>query len=142
MATASFDDARMRLLRSLRRRRFERFRNRGADALVARIPEDAPLPAAVQERLAKRSDVRIYPVPGGFIYKWPHYVGGRRPKGSQWRLADGTISTATRAREPSTREGRHGLRYAARPCRFARIAIGAAQLANVKLPHSYLTSKD
>ena len=81
MAKADLGDERMRLLRSLRRRRFERFRYRGADALVAQIPEGVPLPAAVRESLAKRSEVRIYPVLGGFIYKWPHYIGGQPPEG-------------------------------------------------------------
>jgi hypothetical protein len=76
VAKANASDPRTRVLRSLHRRRFERFRYRGTDALVARVPKGGPLPPTVRARLAERSDVRIYPVPGGFLYKWPHSPGG------------------------------------------------------------------
>jgi hypothetical protein len=72
---------RTRLLRALRRRRFERFRFVGWDALVARVPEGGPLPPAVRAMLAGGSPMRVCPVPGGYLYKWPRYDPVEPPEG-------------------------------------------------------------
>ena len=79
---ASDSGERVRLLRTLRRRRFERFRLHGLDALVAHVPDDGPVPPAVAARLdERRSDMRMYPVPGGYLYKWPQHRGAEPPDG-------------------------------------------------------------
>jgi hypothetical protein len=64
-------DERTRLLRSLRRRRFERVRFHGCNALVAQVLEGGTVPPAVQAKLGEQTEMRIYPVEGGYLYKWP-----------------------------------------------------------------------
>ena len=79
MATGS--DERTRLLRRLRRRRFDRIRFRGLDAVVIRVPDDAAAPPpAVAARHAEQGPMRLYPVEGAHLVKWPH-AGGPVPEG-------------------------------------------------------------
>jgi hypothetical protein len=72
------NDERIRVLRRLRRRQFERRRFRGFDALVLRVPEDGSVPLAVRQGFPE-GPMRIYPVPGGYLYKWPHPGGDDPP---------------------------------------------------------------
>jgi hypothetical protein len=75
------DDERTRLLWSLRRRRFDRFRLVGWDALVAAVPEGGPVPPAVQAKLDERLPMRVYPVEGGYLYKWRYTCEQPPPEG-------------------------------------------------------------
>jgi hypothetical protein len=78
---AAGSDERMRLLRRLRDRRFDRIRFRGLDAVVIRVPDDAAdPPPAVRDRVASRQPMRLYPVAGAHLVKWPH-AGGPVPEG-------------------------------------------------------------
>jgi hypothetical protein len=65
-------DERTRLLSSLRRRWFVRYRFVGSDALVARVSKEGPVPPAVQALLDERPSMRAYPVEGAYLYKWRH----------------------------------------------------------------------
>jgi hypothetical protein len=76
-------DERTRLLWRLRRRRFDRFRFRGLDALVARVPDATPVPLAIQAKIDGGSPQRWYPVVGGYLVKWPH-DGGVVPTEGFW----------------------------------------------------------
>src|SRR5262245_56327651 len=58
------------MLRRFRRRRFERFRFAGSDALVARVPDGGAAPRP-PEHVDTRS-MRIYPVRGGHLFKWEY----------------------------------------------------------------------
>jgi hypothetical protein len=64
-------DNRTRLLRDLRRRWFARYRFVARDALVALVPDGSRIPPSVQALLEERRSFRIYPVEGGYLYKWP-----------------------------------------------------------------------
>jgi hypothetical protein len=75
-------DERDRLLRSLRRRVFDRFRYQGSDALVAHVPEDAPIPPAVQAKIGEPVASRWYPVEAGHLVKWRH--DGEIPSEDFW----------------------------------------------------------
>lgn len=75
------DGERLRVLRRLRRRRFDRIRFRGLDAVVIRVSDDAAaLPPAVAARHAEGGPMRLYPVDGAHLIKWPH-TGGPVPDG-------------------------------------------------------------
>ena len=62
----------MRLLLSLRRRRFERYRFVGQDALVAKILDGESGPPELREMLDEWPSYRVYPIEGGYSYKWRH----------------------------------------------------------------------
>jgi len=81
MGRKAYTEERKRLLRSLRRRRFERVRFNGCNALVAWVPENGPVPAAVQVKIDERTDMRIYPVEGGYLFKWPYLDAVGPPEG-------------------------------------------------------------
>jgi hypothetical protein len=75
------EDRRARLLRRLRRRRFDRIRFRPLDAVVIRVSDSAPMPPSVQERFDSGQPSRWYPAEGGtHLVKWPH-AGGALPEG-------------------------------------------------------------
>ncbi len=78
MGNGAAAEERNRLLRSLRRRRFERVRFKGCDALVAWVPEGQPAPNVVQAGIETGTDMRIYPIKGGYLFKWP-YMGAAGP---------------------------------------------------------------
>ena len=78
MAKRQASDERTRLLRALRRRRFDCFWFAGSDAQVALVPDGGALPPAVQAKLAERVPSRWYPVEGGHLVKWP-WQGGPVP---------------------------------------------------------------
>jgi hypothetical protein len=81
-------DERTQMLRRLRRRRFDRIRFRGLDALVAQVPDSAPVPEAVRAKIDQGPPQRWYPVEGGgYLVKWPH-PGGIAP-GEGLRVALG-----------------------------------------------------
>jgi hypothetical protein len=69
-------DERTRLLRSLRRRQFDRFRFIGSDALVARVRESAPVPGPVKAKIDESLPSRWYPVGDGYLVKWQHDRSG------------------------------------------------------------------
>jgi hypothetical protein len=72
-------DERTRLLRRLRRRRFDRIRFKGLDALVARVTNSETVPAAVQTRIDRGPPQRWYPQSdGAYLVRWP-YTGGAVP---------------------------------------------------------------
>src|SRR5262249_46588789 len=53
----------------------------GLDAVVIRVPNDAAEPPpAVAARHAERGPMRLYPVEGAHLVKWPH-TGGPTPEG-------------------------------------------------------------
>jgi hypothetical protein len=57
----------------LKQRRFERIRLPIQDALVARVSDSVPPPAAVQAKIDERVPQRWYPVEGGaYLVKWIH----------------------------------------------------------------------
>ena len=69
------------MLRQLPGQRFDRIPFRGLDAVVIRVPDDAPEPPpAVAARHAERGPMRLYPVEGAHMVKWP-YTGGPVPDG-------------------------------------------------------------
>jgi len=74
-------DPRLRFLWGVRRRWFEQFRFVGLDALVARVSADGPTSPAVQAKRAEGGDMRMYPVTGGYLYKWPYGAGDEVPEG-------------------------------------------------------------
>jgi hypothetical protein len=74
-------DERTRLLRRLRRRRFDRIRFRGLDAVV-RVSNSAPLPTSVQARIEQGQPSRWYSVEGdAHLVKWPHTNEVTLPEG-------------------------------------------------------------
>jgi hypothetical protein len=78
---ATGSDQRTRLLRRLRGRRFERIRFPGWDAVVLRVPDDVTAPPpVVRDLVARRQPMRLYPVAGAHLVKWP-YAGGAVPEG-------------------------------------------------------------
>jgi len=67
-----------RLLRRLRGRRFDRIRFRPLDAVVLRVPDDSgDWPPAIRGR--GTGPMRLYPVAGAHLVKWPH-LGGAVPE--------------------------------------------------------------
>jgi len=81
------------LLRELRRRRFDRYRFVGTDALVMRAPKEGSLPARIRV-LKQTSDYRLYPKGRGCLIKWKYYKG---PISDGCWLEAGTTTTATHA---------------------------------------------
>lgn len=82
MAKERSDDERTRLLRRLRRRRFDRIRFRGLDALVAQVSDSAPVPPAVQAKIDQGPPQRWYPIEGGgYLVRWPHTDGAAPGEG-------------------------------------------------------------
>lgn len=76
------EEKRLRLLRRLRRRRFQRIRFRGLDAAVTEMSGTAPLPPAVQARLDQGLPLRIYPLGGDrYQVRWPHASGDLASEG-------------------------------------------------------------
>ena len=79
MAKKAGSDERSKLLWRLRHRRFGRFIFAGQDALTIRASENG-LPASVQAQFGNLR-FRVYPVEGGYIYKWPRLPGVATPEG-------------------------------------------------------------
>lgn len=79
MGKKAATDERSRLLRRLRHRRFQRYIFVGQDALVIRAPETG-LPPDVQAQFGARR-MCIYPVTGGYMYKWPRVSEVAPPEG-------------------------------------------------------------
>jgi hypothetical protein len=70
-----------RVFQSLRGRRFDCIPFRSLDAVVIRVPDDtAEPPPAIRDRHADRKPLRLYPVDGAHLVKWP-YTGGEVPDG-------------------------------------------------------------
>lgn len=73
--------ARDQVLHGLRGRGFDCVPFCGLDAVVIRVPDDAPEPPpAVRDRHASQLPWRLYPVEGAHLVKWP-YTGGAVPEG-------------------------------------------------------------
>jgi hypothetical protein len=73
MAKGKPTDERNRLLHRLRRRRFDRIRFRGLDAVVTQVVDSPAMPPAVQAAMDQGLPQRWYPVEGGdYLVKWPH----------------------------------------------------------------------
>jgi len=79
MGRKAGSDERTDLLWKLRHRRFDRFTFAGQDALTIRAPESG-LPASVQAQFGSLR-FRVYPVEGGYTYKWPRIGAAAPPEG-------------------------------------------------------------
>lgn len=81
MANGRGADERMRLLRRLSGRRFDRIRFRALDALVTQVTDSTPPLPAMQAKIQEGAPQRWYPVEGGYLVRWPHTGGAAAPGG-------------------------------------------------------------